>query len=88
MRLSLFIRLLAPVALGVLLCAPPVLAGPPQVYGAWHCSNDACVWGTPRAITEFDAMNHWLIDVFAPPRHDFSERPGWVRNADEYPMPA
>lgn len=39
---------------------------------------------TTRNVGDGPAL---LIDVFAPPRFDFSKRPGMVRNADEYPMP-
>jgi len=42
--------------------AAAATATPIQIYGAWHCSNDACTWGTVRTLTDFDANNHWLID--------------------------
>jgi len=35
---------------------------PIQIYGAWHCADDACIWGRVRTAAEFDAMNHWLVD--------------------------
>lgn len=35
---------------------------PLQVYGVWHCGNDACTWATVRDMTDFDIKNHWIID--------------------------
>jgi hypothetical protein len=35
---------------------------PIQIYGSWHCGNDYCTWGAVRDMTDFDKMNHWLID--------------------------
>jgi hypothetical protein len=43
---------------------------PIQIFGAWHCSDDACTWGTVRTIAEFDSKNQWLSD-----RGDGSTRP-------------
>lgn len=33
-----------------------------QVYGAWHCTQDYCTWGSAENMTTFDQQNHWLID--------------------------
>src|SRR6266581_1234062 len=33
-----------------------------QIYGAWHCGNDACTWASVRNMTDFDTKNHWIID--------------------------
>lgn len=41
---------------------PPGPATPLQIYGAWHCGNDACTWASVRTVSEFDSKNRWLID--------------------------
>ena len=62
MRRSSFTFLLTLIALGAAWPAATVSAGPPQIYGTWHCSNDFCTWGTLRTVTEFDSKNRWLVD--------------------------
>ncbi|MCW5669377.1 MAG: hypothetical protein KIT86_06925 [Hydrogenophaga sp.] len=55
------------------------------VFSPSLCIMPAKVIHTSQAI---GTERTRLVDIFCPPREDFSLKPGLVNNADEYPMPA
>jgi len=64
MEASMLRKLWLPPVMGICLLFSGTMARATQmeIYGAWHCSNDFCTWGTVRDMTNFDTNNHWMID--------------------------
>ena len=52
----------AVLAVVVLLARPVSAQTQMQIYGAWHCSSDACSWASMPDMTTFDTDNRWMID--------------------------
>src|SRR3989440_11933367 len=63
MKTSRLLRMLGSFLLLGLSTVPPLSAQAKlQVYGLWHCYDDACSWASVPNMTTFDTQNHWIID--------------------------